>query len=380
MKRPMYVPSAIVLLAGVLGAVTVAEAHTTIQSEPTTTTLLMPRTLPAGTPGRQIGQMQMNPGGGDGIEMGNMMLRPDMAPPAGTTGTMTPAQGKFMLSFSYMRMGMDGNRDGTDKVSTSEVLDDYMVAPLNMDVDMFMLGGMYGITDDISVMAMLPYIKKEMDHRTRAGVNFTTKSSGIGDARVIGGYKLSAGAGQAVLLTAGLSFPTGSTDERDSTPADSNALLPYPMQLGSGTFDILPGIAYTGVSGDWSWGGQLGAVLRLGENSHDYTLGNQYQGSLWGARKWTDWVSTSLRVSGDIVENIDGADPRLNPAMVPTADPDLRAGRFISLGLGANFIVPSGVLQGLRLSIEGTMPVYQKLDGPQLERDYALFVGLSKAV
>ena len=70
---------------------------------------------------------------------------------------------------------------------------------------------------------------------------------------------------------------------------------------------------------------------------------------------------------------------RLNPAMAPTADPDLRAGKFISLGLGVNFIVPTGTLQGLRLSIEGTMPVYQKLDGPQIERDYAVFVALSKA-
>jgi hypothetical protein len=151
------------------------------------------------------------------------------------------------------------------------------------------------------------------------------------------------------------------------------------MQLGSGTFDILPGVAYTGVSDDWSWGGQLGAVLRLGENSDDYTLGNQYQGSLWGARKWTDWVSTSLRVSGDIVKNIDGADPRLNPAMAPTADPNLRAGRFIELGLGANFIVPSGSLAGLRFSVEGILPVYQDLDGPQIERDYAVFFAVSKA-
>jgi len=379
MNTPMYLPAGVALLAGVLAAAPAAEAHTHTLPESTATMVRTSDPLPIDAPGRQIGQMQMDPAGGGGMEMGGMMLRPDMAPPAGIMGTMSPPQGKFMLSFSYMSMSMDGNRDGTDQLSTDEVLDEFLVAPLNMDVDMFMLAGMYGITDDISAMAMVPFLRKEMDHRTRMDASFTTRSSGIGDIRILGGYSLWAEMGHTVKLTGGLSLPTGSTDERDATPADPDAVLPYPMQLGSGTFDLLPGLAYTGSSGEWSWGGQLGAAVRLGENDDDYTLGNQYQGSLWAARKWTDWFSTSLRVSGEIVEDIDGADPRLNPAMVPTADPDLRAGRFIGLGLGANFIVPSGPLTGVRLSVEGTVPVYQWLDGPQVERDYAVIVGLSKA-
>ena len=235
MITPMYVSSAIALLAGVLATATVAQAHTTIKSEPATTTLLLSGDLPVGTPGQQIGQMQIAPNGNVGMEMGGMMLRPDMAPPAGIMGAMSPPQGKFMLSFSYMRMSMDGNRDGTDRLSTGEVLDQFPVTPLDMDMDMFMLGGMYGITDDISVMAMVPFISMKMDHRTRMGVTFTTRSSGLGDIRVLGGYKLWSGMGQTVKLTAGLSLPTGSTDERDSTPANPNAVLPYPMQLGSGT-------------------------------------------------------------------------------------------------------------------------------------------------
>ncbi len=63
----------------------------------------------------------------------------------------------------------------------------------------------------------------------------------------------------------------------------------------------------------------------------------------------------------------------------PTADPDRRAGNFVNLGLGLNFLVPSGVLQGTGLSVEGIIPVFQDLDGPQLERDYAILVGLRKA-
>lgn len=107
------------------------------------------------------------------------------------------------------------------------------------------------------------------------------------------------------------------------------------MQNGSGTFDLLPGITYTGRSKDWSWGGQFNAIVRLGENDDNYTLGNVYSASVWGARCWVDWLSSSARLIGEVVEDIDGADPRLNPLQVPTADPNLRAGNFLSLGLGS---------------------------------------------
>jgi hypothetical protein len=211
------------------------------------------------------------------------------------------------------------------------------------------------------------------------GTEFTTDSEGFGDVRLIGGYDVYKSQRHTVKLTAGSSFPTGSIDERHDTPAGPDRVLPYAMQNGSGTFDLLPGITYTGRTDDWSWGGQFGATIRLGENDEDYTLGNVYTASVWGARKWTDWLSSSLRVIGESVENIDGIDPRLNPLLVPTADPDRRAGNFVSVGLGLNFLLPSGVARGTGLSIEGIVPVLQDLDGPQLERESAILVGLRAA-
>jgi hypothetical protein len=65
--------------------------------------------------------------------------------------------------------------------------------------------------------------------------------------------------------------------------------------------------------------------------------------------------------------------------MVPTADPDLRAGKRLSVGLGLNFLLPAGTLRGLGFSVEGIIPFYQDLDGPQLERDYTLMFSLRKA-
>ena len=41
------------------------------------------------------------------------------------------------------------------------------------------------------------------------------------------------------------------------------------MQLGSGSFDFLPGLTYTGHAKHYSWGAQGRAEIRLNENSAD---------------------------------------------------------------------------------------------------------------
>lgn len=76
---------------------------------------------------------------------------------------------------------------------------------------------------------------------------------------------------------------------------------------------------------------------------------------------------------------MEGADPKLNPAMVPTADPTLRAGTSVSAGLGVSFYVRTGSLKGFRLAVEGLLPLYQSLDGPQLETDYQIIGGAQYA-
>jgi len=40
------------------------------------------------------------------------------------------------------------------------------------------------------------------------------------------------------------------------------ARLPYPMQIGSGTFDLYPGLTYTGQRDQAGWGGQVLATIR----------------------------------------------------------------------------------------------------------------------
>jgi len=318
----------------------------------------------------------------DKMNMGKMSMagRPDMAPPPSVMGGHSPKEGKFMVSVSRMSMLMDGNRKGTNKVSLANVLTDFMVTPIDMTMDMTMASGMYGVTDDFSVMVMVPWIKKNMQLKRRNGAIFKTTSSGFGDVKLAGSYNAYKAGVHSVKLGFGVSLPTGSTEQRDDTPMGDNSLLGYPMQLGSGTYDLLPSVTYTGMNDNYSWGSQVGATVRLGRNSRHYTLGDNYQLSLWGGRKINDWAALFARVQGKIEKNYSGADPDLNTGMAPTNRTDLRGAKRVNLSAGVNFMAPSGPLEGVGLAFEVGAPVYQNLKGPQLEQDYTLGVKLRLAL
>ena len=305
--------------------------------------------------------------------------RPDSHAPIGVMGDHVHHKGEWMLSYRFMPMMMKGNRSGTDGVSISEVHNNFMVAPLEMSMQMHMFGLMFAPSDRITLMAMVNYLDMEMKLRTRAGMDFTTESSGFGDMNVNGLLILSRWGKSQLHANLGMSLPTGSTNERGDTPMGTDQKLPYPMQVGSGTVDFMPGLTYLGQSGVYSWGMQGIATLRSGENDEGYTLGDRFKLSAWGAKAWNDWFSSSLRAVFDTWGNIDGADSELNPMMVPTARTDLRGGKRLDLGLGTNLYIRSGKLKGHRLALELSLPVYQNLDGPQLETDWTVTLGWQKA-
>ncbi len=184
---------------------------------------------------------------------------------------------------------------------------------------------------------------------------------------------------QRVHLNLGLSAPTGSIDERGDTPVAANVRLPYPMQVGSGTWDLLPGLTYLGQTDAWSWGAQGVGTVRLGENEYDYTLGNRLSTTAWLSKPVARSASVSLRLGVDTWGNISGADPALNPKMVPTADPNRRAGTRVDMGVGINLYSSAGTFSGHRLALEVLAPVYQDLTGPQLETDWTVIVGWQKS-
>ena len=340
------------------------------------------------------GSMAANEKDGAPMEMG--MLRADNQAPLGVMGGDTMAKGNWMLSYQYTRMEMEDSLIGSDHVSPEQIATTIpnrffglpgqpptlRVVPLEMTMEMHMFSAMYAPTERLTLMGMLPYMRISMKHvtfdampgTTRLG-EFTTKSSGIGDLKLMGLFRAWESGNNRIHLNAGLSLPTGSIDEEDEvlTPmgARPTQRLPYPMQLGSGTFDLMPGITYKGRSNNISWGGQYLATLRLSDNDENYSLGDAHQITGWGSYSWTPAVSASLRATARTLGKVDGIDP-LIVAPSQAADPNYQGGDRVDIGIGLNFSGQQGALRGLRAAIEFGLPAYQDLNGPQLENGWTL--------
>jgi len=314
-------------------------------------------------------------------------IRADSHGPIGVMGEHMHKQGEWMFSYRYMQMEMDGNLDGSNNLSTDEILQDYSVAPENMTMEMHMLGAMYAPSNDLTLMLMVPVINNEMDHSMQMmdGMGmmpmrstFTTETDGLGDIKVGGLYRLKQASNSTLILNLSLSLPTGSIDEKDVTGMSmgNKVVLPYSMQVGSGTYDLRPGVTYSNYQPTYSWGAQTIATLRLDENDNDYRLGDRIMMTVWYAHPFAKSFSWSLRGAYEYWDDVDGESSKLSPMMknmVPTADPDLRGGQRVDIAAGVNWIIPGSATN--RLAVEFIRSVYQDLNGPQLKTDYSLGLG-----
>ena len=285
--------------------------------------------------------------------------------------------GEWMAGYDFKIMPMEGNRDGTKNLSTTEVLSSYMITPLNMDMEMHMFHLMYAPSTDLTLMFMASYVEKEMEHQTRAGSRFTTESSGWGDLHIKANYifyRQGQNWGENQLgFTLGISLPTGSIDKKDFLPPmGSTQRLPYPMQLGSGSYDFLAGSMYLGLAEKWYWGLQGMATIRSGYNDRHYKLSNKLTLKGWLSYAINDYLSTSVKLNAMSQGNIHGSDPELNPNMVSTANPNLRGKKIVDFAIGAELNIPTGMFSGHDFSVDLSTPIYQNLDGPQLKTDQVL--------
>ena len=308
--------------------------------------------------------------------------------PIGVMGDHMHESGEWMFSYRYMSMSMEGNLQGDNSVSPETIVSSGLplrVVPIDMTTDMHMLGAMYAPSDKLTLMLMVNYVEKEMDHLTFQGMSgtnrlgiFTTETSGIGDTKLGALYSLRSGDNTNIHLNLGLSIPTGKTDYTDQilTPMNTtpSPRLPYPMQLGSGTYDIQPGITYAGSRDSWDWGSQVKMTIRLDDNDEGYSLGDQTQVTSWGGYRFTHWLTGSLRLTYTHADEISGKDALIN-LPVQTSNPDNFGGERIDFGVGITLIGTEGAQKGHRLALEYEATIDQDANGIQMEMQDMLTIG-----
>ncbi len=300
--------------------------------------------------------------------------------------------GGWMLEYRYMNMSMDGMQSGSKALSTDEALTwgdngGYMMVPTSMTMDMHMLMAMYGITDRLMFMAMGNYVANSMKMAEASGcANSPMESSGLGDTVLGVMYQ----ATSKFTFNANLSVPTGSIDERGSMNMDMMdgtgckvvpARLPYAMQLGSGTFDLAPSVAYKDRMDRLGWGIDAEIVYRLGENANEYALGDRFRLNFNGSLVVNSVITGTGRLAYVDWQAINGQDPNIDPQMAmiggmtmgssPTNDPNNYGGTRLDFLIGIN----ADLGKGHGLSVEIGIPVLQDLDGLQMSTDRVFSLG-----
>lgn len=302
--------------------------------------------------------------------------RPDAYAPAGMMGDHLHPRGGFMLTLRSMHMLMHGNRDGSVEITDEMIYDEFMVAPQDMMMQMYMLGVMYAPSNKVTLMLMQNFVRKEMDLTARmmgGGIpvfrNFSTSSGGLGDLKLSMLYGLYAQEKSSLHLNTGLSIPVGNIGNRDAIPMIPDAKLPYAMQLGTGTFDINIGVTLKGKFDKASWGVQPLSTFRTGMNDEGYRFGNLYELHTWIGYLISNKLSSSFRLSGSIEDGIKGSDPELNPMMVTTADAANYGGEVLLGTFGLNVLLAENKIV---LGGEIGTPLYQNYRGIFMNQDLSV--------
>jgi hypothetical protein len=299
--------------------------------------------------------------------------RPDGHAPISVMGDHMHGMGEWMVSYRYMTMDMEGLLKGSNSVAPTLAATGFMtnMLPKTMTMDMHMFGAMHAISDKWTLMGMVNYLDNEMTMQSGTAM----ETSGLGDLKLAGLYDLASwDHGRRAHLNLGLSLPTGDIDERKA----NGDVMPYGMQLGSGTWDFHPGLTLLGQSDDYSWGAQVGGVFRIDDNDRDYSLGDRFEAALWGARKMSVSLSVSAKIDYSSQSEINGQDKAVTNMMknmTPSYDSAHQGRDLTNFGLGINYYCLKGSFKGHRLAAEWETPISQNVNGAQLELDSTWTLG-----
>ncbi|MDT8363823.1 MAG: DUF3570 domain-containing protein [Nitrosomonas sp.] len=309
--------------------------------------------------------------------------------PAGIMfGHMLDKAGDFMMGYRFMYNRQAGDiRHGTNNASDSEIVNAgcgtglCTFAPAYMEMRMHMLDIMYAPTNWLNLMLMPQFMDMEMNLReledrpppvpgAHEHVGTPHNTGAIGDVIAMSLLRLVALPGHRLHLGAGFSAPTGKTGLKLRRVARiEGGLIHFDMQLGSGTWDFLPNLTYSGNTDRWYWGAQLSGTKRMERrNDSGYRLGDIFQGTTWGGAHLTEWLSASVRGQYRHQGKIQGDFNSFNARIGPMDFPGNQGGQFWDIGFGINASVPKGRFSGNHFSVEWLQPVRQDFNGFQLER------------
>ena len=302
--------------------------------------------------------------------------RADSLAPAGVRFARPVAEGQWLLTYGYERQALDGLRSGRDDVDSSAAFAaGFATVGEKATFQTHRFEVQHGLANGWTVFAGVPWIDREMENRASTGETFTTQADGIGDVLVGGMWDWHAGDGDLVRFNLGLSIPTGEVDARGTDENGGSFLLPYVMQPGTGTHDLLPGVTLLVQEPSWSWGLQAQGRFHVDTNTEGWSHGRRLSASAWVSKGWSRQLSTSLRVAGEFWSDISGHASEADPSRNPLESNQRQGGDRIDAAAGIQWLLGDGSQVSNLLTAEAIFPVDEWLKGPQLSTEWILALG-----
>ena len=309
--------------------------------------------------------------------------------PISVVGEHIHKKNEVMFSYRFKSMKMNKNLNGSKSLNLNEIMNfpnaasdnsgNYMNAPVAMRMNMHMFGVMYAPSNSYTLMLMSGILEKEMIQQRMTmsgGSRFSVNSNGISDTRLSSLFRIFENNNRKTHIGIGLSFPTGSIDNRDVTPSSSNTRLGYGMQNGSGTYQLLTFLNNVNNFKKVKFGQQIHIKQNIsGNNSKGYKYCNFLKSSLWSSYRIFNNLSSSIKLSYVRQEKMIGRDNEMNPRMSPVFDSNNIGYQKINIGIGLNFINNFLYLKNHRFAIEILLPLFQKYRGIQMADSYETIIG-----
>jgi len=331
---------------------------------------------------------------GNGPECGNhCCCAGNSQAPLGVMTDHIHKKGQWMLTYTFMSTAMDGNHQGTERLTDADMYKQYSMAPETMTMQMHMLMAMYGVTNKLTLMAMTSYMTNSMNMNmympgmVMPGMNMPggimgmqSVSGGLTDTRISALYNFSNTTARRIIGSLGISLPTGTIMATGTTMLGDNQRLAYDMQTGTGSFSLQPDITYARNRGNFYWGANIGGDVKLNYNNLGYRQGNVYHGTAWAGYQVLPFLGFTLRAEDVNTGKISGSDAMMDNSAYKVGDPTTvtanYGGQCINAYAGLNFYLMKPVLEHFRLMAEYGRPVYQNLIGTQMALSANSYAGV----
>ncbi|MEZ6005736.1 MAG: transporter [Planctomycetota bacterium] len=301
-------------------------------------------------------------------------LRPDARGFLGTAHGPIVEIDHVRLSIDWQRIEYGGLMDGSIPISSADLFArGFQRAPISGVREELHLRAEYGLSEAFTLRLDAPIVNKIVAFEDASAQRTRLRTTGLGDVAIGASVELSRGEESRSEVALDLDMPTGSVTDREPPDPNTNLAprLPYDLQPGHGTWRLRPSFHLARWGADWSAGAGFEYQTSLDESDQGWKPGNALLAQAWYTRRFDESRSVVFAVDYEGQDEVSGQDTALDTSLDPMQLPQNTGGQRFGASIGLHMEVERRNF----LAIEVGVPVWQEVEGVQLEEDYRLRLG-----